>query len=71
MHDIAVGEIVLFKSPVYRKGLLCLIISIDKIYNIPTKDYFLQYSLFCPESIHKFRFWNSSCKNSSKIEKVN
>ena len=71
MAELAVGELVLFKSPMYQKGLLCLIISIERIYNIPTKDYFLQYNLFCPASIHKFRIWNSSCKNSSKLEKVN
>jgi len=71
MHNFDIGELALFKSPVCQKGLLCLIISIDKIYNIPTADYFIQYNLFCPESIYKFRIWNSSCKNSSKLEKVN
>ena len=69
MDNLEVGDIVLLKSRKY--SLLCLIISAERIYNIFTEDHFFQYHLFCAESPFKFRVWNSSCKNSSELEKVN
>ena len=70
MNSLGVGDIVLLVNN-NTKDLLCLIISAERIYNIPTEDHFFQYHLFCPESTYKFRVWNSSCKNSSRLEKVN
>ncbi len=70
MHNLEVGDIVLLINN-HTKSLLCLIISAERIYNIPTEDHFFQYHLFCAESPNRFRVWNSSCKNSSRLRKVN
>lgn len=71
MTNLSVGDIVLFKSSFCQKDLLCLIINVENIYNIPTENRFLQYHLFSPESTHKFIVWNNSCKSSSSLERIN
>jgi hypothetical protein len=71
MNNISVGDLIKYKSYVYPKGLICLVVKLDRIYNIPTKNYFEQYTLYCSNTKHKFRIWNSTCKNSSSLEKVN
>ena len=64
MSNLSVGDIVLFKF--VQDDLICLIINVKSIYNIPTEDRFLQYHLFSSEYINKFIVWNSS----SKLERI-
>ena len=64
MSNLSVGDIVLFKF--VQDDLICLIINVKSIYNIPTEDRFLQYHLFNPEYINKFIVWN----NASKLERI-
>ena len=65
MSNLSVGDIVLFKFG--QDNLICLIINVKSIYNIPTEDRFLQYHLFSPEYTNKFIVWN----NASKLERIN
>jgi alpha-mannosidase len=69
-EDFSVGCLVNLVTRSNTKKILCLILSIKRIYNIPTEDYFFQYKLFCANSKIKIRIWNNTGNNITSLIKV-
>jgi hypothetical protein len=69
-EDLSVGCLVNLVTRSNTKKILCLILSVERIYNIPTEDYFFQYKLFCVNSQIKIRIWNSTRNNITSLIKV-
>lgn len=69
-EDLSVGCLANLVKRSNTKKILCLILSIERIYNIPTEDYFFQYKLFCANSQIKIRTWNNTKNNITSLIKV-